>query len=72
MSSSKSKQAKNAKSQKAAEPKAKTTDQPVYIDKSGQICIKILAKPGAKVTQITDMSDEGVGVQVCKLCGSKN
>jgi uncharacterized protein len=46
----------------ADEPKS--TAGPVSVDKSGCVCIKVLAKPGAKFTQITDVSDEGVGIQV--------
>ena len=38
---------------------------PVTIDpKTGNIQIKILAKPGAKTNGITDISDEGVGCQI--------
>lgn len=37
----------------------------VTTDKSGNITIKILAKPGAKQNSITDISSDGVGVQIC-------
>ncbi|XP_001984001.2 UPF0235 protein C15orf40 homolog [Drosophila grimshawi] len=37
---------------------------PVTLDKSGNIVIKILAKPGAKQNGITDIGLEGVGVQI--------
>lgn len=37
---------------------------PVTMDRTGNICIKILAKPGSKQNSITDISDEGIGVQI--------
>lgn len=37
---------------------------PISVDKTGNIIIKIHAKPGAKQNGITDVSDEGVGVQI--------
>lgn len=37
---------------------------PIQTDKSGNLILQILAKPGAKQNQITDISDEGVGVQI--------
>ncbi|KAH8316711.1 hypothetical protein KR067_013322 [Drosophila pandora] len=37
---------------------------PISVDKSGNICIQILAKPGAKQNGITGISTEGVGVQI--------
>ncbi|KAH8302939.1 hypothetical protein KR044_012206 [Drosophila immigrans] len=40
------------------------TNTPVTLDKSGNITIKILAKPGAKQNGITDIGLEGVGVQI--------
>ncbi|XP_022221412.2 UPF0235 protein C15orf40 homolog isoform X2 [Drosophila obscura] len=43
---------------------APTSDSPVTVDKSGNICIKILAKPGAKHNGITNIELEGVGVQI--------
>lgn len=33
-------------------------------DKSGNVLINIAAKPGAKLNAITDISNEGVGVQI--------
>ncbi|XP_065360278.1 UPF0235 protein C15orf40 homolog [Calliphora vicina] len=39
-------------------------DEPIQIDKNGNITIRILAKPGAKHNGITDISTEGVGVQI--------
>ncbi|CAD7003791.1 UPF0235 protein C15orf40 homolog [Ceratitis capitata] len=41
-----------------------SNDGPVQTDKSGNICIRILAKPGAKMNGITDIGSEGVGVQI--------
>ncbi|XP_055378236.1 UPF0235 protein C15orf40 homolog [Condylostylus longicornis] len=38
--------------------------EPIQMDKQGNIVIKILAKPGAKQNSITNISDEGVGVQI--------
>lgn len=41
---------------------------PVYVDpKTGNLLIKIQAKPGSKVNGITDIDDEGVGVQIGEL-----
>ncbi|XP_002035160.2 UPF0235 protein C15orf40 homolog [Drosophila sechellia] len=37
---------------------------PISVDKSGNICIQILAKPGAKQNGITGIGLEGVGVQI--------
>ncbi|XP_058825567.1 UPF0235 protein C15orf40 homolog [Topomyia yanbarensis] len=38
---------------------------PVYIEsKSGNVLIKILAKPGSKTNGITDVGEDGVGVQI--------
>ena len=51
-------------------PSAKDTETPVkqedyiVVSKTGSIQVKILAKPGAKQNQITDLSPEGVGVQI--------
>lgn len=38
---------------------------PVSTDKNGCICIRVNAKPGAKHSQITDISEEGIGIQIC-------
>jgi uncharacterized protein len=67
--SSKGKQSKSSKSGKSTDKlpvadEPKSTGGPVSVDKTGCVCIKVLAKPGAKFTQITDVSDEGVGIQV--------
>lgn len=40
------------------------SNDPVKMDKNGDIAITILAKPGAKMNSITDVSIEGVGVQI--------
>lgn len=45
-------------------PAAAAPTTPVTVDKSGNIAIKILAKPGAKQNGITDIGLEGVGVQI--------
>uniref|UniRef100_A0A0K8URT4 UPF0235 protein C15orf40 n=1 Tax=Bactrocera latifrons TaxID=174628 RepID=A0A0K8URT4_BACLA len=42
----------------------KPSSGPVQLDKSGNICIRILAKPGAKMNGITDIGNEGVGIQI--------
>lgn len=42
----------------------KSNNGPVQLDKSGNICIRILAKPGAKMNGITDIGNEGVGIQI--------
>ncbi|XP_030386070.1 UPF0235 protein C15orf40 homolog [Scaptodrosophila lebanonensis] len=41
-----------------------TEKAPVSLDKSGNIAIQILAKPGAKQNGITNIGAEGVGVQI--------
>lgn len=45
-------------------PAPATPTTPVTVGKSGNIAIKILAKPGAKQNGITDIGLEGVGVQI--------
>ncbi|XP_014211508.1 UPF0235 protein C15orf40 homolog [Copidosoma floridanum] len=37
---------------------------PIGTDKSGNVTIKVQAKPGAKQNNITDFSDEAVGVAI--------
>lgn len=37
---------------------------PITVDKSGDVVIKINAKPGAKNNNITDISSDGIGVQI--------
>lgn len=39
-------------------------EQPVAVDKVGNLRIKIHAKPGAKVNSITDINDQEIGVQI--------
>ncbi|XP_046399167.1 UPF0235 protein C15orf40 homolog [Ischnura elegans] len=53
---------KSASSSK--EKEENKVQNPVTLDKSGNIMIKILAKPGAKLNAITGISEEGVGVQI--------
>ncbi|XP_032686798.1 UPF0235 protein C15orf40 homolog [Odontomachus brunneus] len=57
---------RSAKSEMAR--KATTTDNqstgPVAYNKEGNIAIKIQAKPGAKCNNITDISNEAVGVAI--------
>ncbi|KAH8240209.1 hypothetical protein KR032_012175 [Drosophila birchii] len=43
---------------------AKEEAGPITVDKTGNICIQILAKPGAKLNGITGIGLEGVGVQI--------
>ncbi|XP_025425777.1 UPF0235 protein C15orf40 homolog isoform X1 [Sipha flava] len=54
------------KSVKPVKEKLETIIQtgPITINKSGGIIIKINAKPGAKNNNITDLSSDGVGVQI--------
>ncbi|XP_033212565.1 UPF0235 protein C15orf40 homolog isoform X1 [Belonocnema kinseyi] len=40
------------------------TEGPITLDKSGNVSIKIQAKPGAKHNNVTDISDEAVGVAI--------
>ncbi|KAG8221836.1 hypothetical protein J437_LFUL003470 [Ladona fulva] len=37
---------------------------PISLDKAGNIAIKVLAKPGSKINAVTDISEEGVGIQI--------
>lgn len=39
-------------------------EKPVNVDKSGNICIKVWAKPGAKSNLITSIDEDGVGIQI--------
>ncbi|XP_037813747.1 UPF0235 protein C15orf40 homolog [Lucilia sericata] len=65
MSKSKKKSnAATAQTAAATQAGSSNDDQPIQLDKSGNITIKILAKPGAKHNGITDISTEGVGVQI--------
>lgn len=47
------------------EPKnSSDVSPPLGVDKSGNLSLAILAKPGAKENRITDVSADGVGVQI--------
>lgn len=59
-----SKTKKTAKTAVPAPVVSQIDNEPVQMDKSGNICIRILAKPGAKQNGITDITAEGVGVQI--------
>lgn len=45
-------------------PKVTTPEGPVTLDKQGNFAIKILAKPGSKQNGITDIANEGIGIQI--------
>lgn len=62
MSSSKSK--KSSQKTPSKVEVNRETNAPVSTNKSGNVSIRILAKPGAKQNCITDITDEGVGVQI--------
>lgn len=65
MSKNKGKSKATSKAGEATTPPvSNTANTPVTLDKSGNIAIKILAKPGAKQNGITDIGLEGVGVQI--------
>ncbi|XP_060851531.1 UPF0235 protein C15orf40 homolog [Rhopalosiphum padi] len=56
---------KPKKNTKQVQDKLETVQSgPITVDKSGGIVIKINAKPGAKNNNITDISSDGVGVQI--------
>ncbi|KAK7588254.1 hypothetical protein V9T40_005499 [Parthenolecanium corni] len=40
------------------------SDTSIYLDKNGNIVLKISAKPGAKSNGITGINEEGIGVQI--------
>lgn len=63
MSSTKSKKSSQKMPSKAVEIN-RESNAPVSTNKSGNVSIKILAKPGAKQNCITDITEEGVGVQI--------
>ncbi|XP_011162836.2 UPF0235 protein C15orf40 homolog [Solenopsis invicta] len=60
---SKQRSTKNAKASKTASTNVPSTG-PVILDKDGNVAIKIQAKPGAKCNNITDISDEAVGIAI--------
>ncbi|XP_076443876.1 UPF0235 protein C15orf40 homolog isoform X2 [Babylonia areolata] len=47
-----------------AEGAAVAAESPVVQNSNNTVTIKILAKPGAKHNSVTDLSSEGVGVQI--------
>lgn len=57
---------KQQKSQagKTSEDPTNVYSGPVTVKQDNSVIIKILAKPGAKQNGITDITDEGVGVQI--------
>lgn len=54
----------NDKTKKSNESSENENASPITSDKSGNICIKILAKPGAKENRVIDIHPEGVGIQI--------
>ncbi|KAF2356526.1 Protein of unknown function DUF167 [Trinorchestia longiramus] len=49
----------------AADSQAVTVSlSPLTLDKSGCVAISVMAKPGARENAITDVSEEGVGIQI--------
>ncbi|GAB1864284.1 UPF0235 protein C15orf40-like protein [Camponotus japonicus] len=60
---SKQRSAKNEKMRKGTTTDNQSTG-PVVLDKDGNVVIKIQAKPGAKCNNITDISDEAVGIAI--------
>ncbi|XP_044256958.1 UPF0235 protein C15orf40 homolog [Tribolium madens] len=59
-----SKKAKSKNTQKETEVITKQEEGPITSDKSKNILISILAKPGAKQNAITSINSDGVGVQI--------
>nr|XP_058947352.1 UPF0235 protein C15orf40 homolog [Pocillopora verrucosa] len=43
---------------------ARVIESAISLTKDGQISVRVLAKPGAKQSNITDISSDGVGVQI--------
>ncbi|XP_011259859.1 UPF0235 protein C15orf40 homolog [Camponotus floridanus] len=60
---SKQRSAKNEKMRKGTTTDNQSTG-PVVLNKDGNVVIKIQAKPGAKCNNITDISDEAVGIAI--------
>lgn len=54
----------SAKSTSNSEDSKTSTENAVTINKSGEIVIRIHAKPGAKQNGITDISADAIGVQI--------
>ncbi|CAH1975920.1 unnamed protein product [Acanthoscelides obtectus] len=63
MSSKGKSKSKSIKKDESA-PKPKEENNVISLDKSNNIIVQILAKPGAKQNGITGITDEGVGVQI--------
>ncbi|XP_050072113.1 UPF0235 protein C15orf40 homolog [Anopheles maculipalpis] len=57
---------KHSKAGKDEQPsKPVSSNGPVLVDtKTGNLIVKIVAKPGAKTSGITDVSEEGIGCQI--------
>lgn len=55
---------KSKKSDLKITKKEQITSTPISLDKSGNISLKVLAKPGSKQNGITDITCEGVGIQI--------
>ncbi|XP_072752973.1 UPF0235 protein C15orf40 homolog [Anoplolepis gracilipes] len=61
---SKQRSAKNDKIRKEATADNHQSTGPVVLNKDGNVTIKIQAKPGAKCNNVTDISDEAVGIAI--------
>lgn len=61
---SKKSNSKNTSTTTAPPSLAAAATGPIRLDKCGNLQIQILAKPGAKQTGITDISDDACGVQI--------
>lgn len=42
----------------------KQEESPISVDKTGQINLKVLAKPSAKMNNITDICEDSVSIQI--------
>lgn len=62
--SNKKKSKQNEKSTITKESSENLSQLPILLNKSGNIIIKIHAKPGAKQNTVTDISDGAYGVQI--------
>ncbi|XP_070164676.1 UPF0235 protein C15orf40 homolog [Polyergus mexicanus] len=54
---------KNEKTRKGTTADHRSTG-PVILNKDGNVTIKIQAKPGAKCNNVTDISDEAIGIAI--------
>ncbi|XP_066585625.1 UPF0235 protein C15orf40 homolog isoform X2 [Prorops nasuta] len=52
------------KAGKCQKPTVSESNGPVTLDKDGNVSIKVQAKPGAKQNNITDISEEAVGIAI--------